>query len=78
MSTATHDAAAAAEIRFYSCATDRATAFARCNADRVTSLGNFLVPDVASVQPYSQLQDLVLKLESLSSLEQTLHCCVAL
>ena len=64
VSRATRDAAAAAEIRFVdnTYAPWRATAFAQRNADRVTSLGAFVAPDFASIQPYSQLRDLELRL----------------
>ena len=66
MSRATRDAAAAAEIRFVdkAYATEGATAFALRNADRVKSLGPFKAPDFDSIQPYSQLQDLELKVET--------------
>ena len=60
MSRATCDAAAAAEIRFVNTTYNngRAIAFARRNADRVTSLGAFVAPSFAAIQPYSQLRDL--------------------
>ena len=67
MSRATRDAAAAAEIQFVrfvlhtSC---KATAFALRNADRMTSLGSYHATNIASIQPFSQLQHLVLTLES--------------
>ena len=65
MSRATRDAAAAAELRFVdnTYATQGAVAFARRNADRVRSLGDYFAPDLASIQMYSQLQDLGLHLE---------------
>ena len=64
VSRATRDAAAAAEIRFVHEAyyTRGATAFALRNVNRVKSLGAFGAPDLASIQMYSQLQDLVLDL----------------
>ena len=63
MSRVARKAAAAAEIRFVdaTCNTQRAIAFAQRNADGVTSLGDVVAPNFASIQPYSQLQDLVLK-----------------
>ena len=74
MSRATRDAAAAAEIRFaadakipylqHTYATRRSSGnFARRNADRVTSLGSFEAPNIASIRMYSQLRDLKLKLD---------------
>ena len=72
VSRATRDAAAAAEIRFVdkTYAIRRASTFALRNADRVTSLGAYFAPNFPSIQMYSQLQDLVLNLGSLSSLEK--------
>ena len=65
MSRATRDAAAAAEIRFvdktYS-AHEASGAFAQRNADRVTSLGAYHAFELASIQMYSQLRDLVFNL----------------
>ena len=77
MSRATRDTAAAAEIRFVyqTYATKEATAFALRNADRVTSLGGYGAPDVASIHPYSQLQDLVLDLEEIEGEEVVLLPC---
>ena len=63
MSTATRDAAAA-EIRFVhnTYYTRGAIAFARRNADRVTSLGAYPATNFASIRMYSQLRDLALLL----------------
>ena len=95
VSRATRDAAAAAEIRFatypeietyrYIYAPRRASgAFARRNADRVTSLGPYMASDFASIRMYSQLRDLELELDperesvallprSLTKLDVSLH-----
>ena len=76
LSRATRDAAAATEIRFVDndYASPRASAFARRNADRVTSLGAFVAPDFASIQTYSQLRDLDLTLEVESANVALLPC----
>ena len=64
VSRATRDAAAAADICFVhdTYAVPSASAFARRNAHRVTSLGCFVAPNFASIRMYSQLRDLELKL----------------
>ena len=65
VSRAAHNAAAAAEIRFVNKAyraRKASGAFARRNADRVTSLGAYYAPDFASIQMYRQLRDLKLEL----------------
>ena len=86
MSRATHDAAAAAEIRFFfvDYATRGATTFAQRNADRVMSLGYYGAPNFDSIRTYSQLKDLNVTLgvdvakiallpRSLTKLEVSLH-----
>ena len=86
VSRASRDAAAAAEIRFIhdTYAVPKAVAFARRNADRVTSLGDYVAPDFASIRMYSQLRHLELDLErdrgeiallprSLTKLDVSLH-----
>ena len=66
MSRASRDAAAAAEIRFgytaYHTRKANVIAFARRNADRVTSLGDFVAPNFVCIRKFNQLQDLDLTL----------------
>ena len=74
VSRATRDAAAAAKLRFIhnAYAARRATLFARRNADRVTSLGDFVVPNFDSIRMYTQLRDLDMHLAPIEMAEVAL------